>query len=147
MLLAVVGGLQTMADWLHASLFLTNFRPVPLTEHAVFECRVFRKVGCVCVCVWVLGGGGGEGRGPPGADGPGCRDRGWSWLAHFAFRTPPFLKTHFPFPPFNPQVDVGPNGMAEGDEPLVLDHTLLPAVDPHRDPEGITSLVAEVRGA
>ncbi|KAK9789408.1 hypothetical protein WJX73_009184 [Symbiochloris irregularis] len=38
---ATAGGLETLADWLHARLFMTNFRPVPLTEHAVFAGTVF----------------------------------------------------------------------------------------------------------
>ena len=40
---ATMGGLESLRGWLGARLFLTNFRPVPLTEHAVFAGRVFRK--------------------------------------------------------------------------------------------------------
>ena len=39
-----MGGLEALTTWLHCRLFLTNFRPVPLTEHAVFQGVVFRKV-------------------------------------------------------------------------------------------------------
>ena len=42
---ATAGGLDTLADWLDARLFLTNFRPVPLKEHAVFGSQVFELVG------------------------------------------------------------------------------------------------------
>lgn len=38
-----MGGLQNLADWLGARLFITNYRPVPLTEHVVFGDAVFRK--------------------------------------------------------------------------------------------------------
>lgn len=41
---ATMGGLETVCEWLHARLFLTNFRPVPLTEFAVFKGKVFQKV-------------------------------------------------------------------------------------------------------
>lgn len=44
---ATVGGLQTLADWLRARLFLTNFRPVPLKEHAVFGGTIFELVGTI----------------------------------------------------------------------------------------------------
>lgn len=40
---ATMSGLDSLSDWLGANLFLTNFRPVPLTEHAVFEGTVFAK--------------------------------------------------------------------------------------------------------
>ncbi len=33
-----------MRAWLRARLFLTNYRPVPLTEHAVFQGTVYEKV-------------------------------------------------------------------------------------------------------
>ena len=39
-----VGGLESLRAWLRAELFLTNFRPVPLTEHAVFRGKVYQKV-------------------------------------------------------------------------------------------------------
>jgi DNA polymerase theta len=63
---ATMSGLDSLSDWLGANLFLTNFRPVPLTEHAVFEGTVFAKaslqqlqqagtcakeVACSAVCV------------------------------------------------------------------------------------------------
>ena len=41
---ATMSGLDSLSAWLDAHLFLTNFRPVPLTEHAVFEGAVFAKV-------------------------------------------------------------------------------------------------------
>ena len=37
-------GLQQLRAWMRAELFLTNFRPVPLTEHAVFQGCVYVKV-------------------------------------------------------------------------------------------------------
>jgi hypothetical protein len=37
-------GLQELRSWMRAELFLTNFRPVPLTEHAVFKGCVYSKV-------------------------------------------------------------------------------------------------------
>ncbi|RMZ52974.1 hypothetical protein APUTEX25_001093, partial [Auxenochlorella protothecoides] len=40
---ATVGGLQTLSEWLQARMFLTNFRPVPLTEHVVFQGTVYMK--------------------------------------------------------------------------------------------------------
>ena len=39
-----MGGLEVLRDWLGARLFCTNYRPVPLTEYAVFERTVYRKV-------------------------------------------------------------------------------------------------------
>ncbi|KAG2489169.1 hypothetical protein HYH03_012395 [Edaphochlamys debaryana] len=42
---ATMAGLDDMCGWLGARLFMTNFRPVPLTEHAVFRGKVFRKLG------------------------------------------------------------------------------------------------------
>ena len=42
--LTAVGGLERLRAWLRAELFLTNFRPVPLTEHAVFRGRVYEKL-------------------------------------------------------------------------------------------------------
>ena len=51
---ATAGGLETLADWLRARLFLTNFRPVPLKEHAVFGGQVFELVGSlVTTCCWL----------------------------------------------------------------------------------------------
>jgi len=38
-----MSGLDSLSAWLDAHLFLTNFRPVPLTEHAVFQGTVFAK--------------------------------------------------------------------------------------------------------
>jgi hypothetical protein len=40
---ATMSGLDSLSSWLDAQLFLTNFRPVPLTEHAVFEGTVYAK--------------------------------------------------------------------------------------------------------
>ncbi len=37
-------GLEELRSWMQAELFLTNFRPVPLTEHAVFKGCVYSKV-------------------------------------------------------------------------------------------------------
>ena len=41
---ATAGGLDTLAAWLRARLFMTNFRPVPLVEHAVFAGTIFELV-------------------------------------------------------------------------------------------------------
>lgn len=41
---ATMGRLDALSKWLGCRLFLTNFRPVPLTEHAVFQGTVYRKV-------------------------------------------------------------------------------------------------------
>ncbi|GAX85126.1 hypothetical protein CEUSTIGMA_g12546.t1 [Chlamydomonas eustigma] len=40
---ATMGGLETMCAWLDARLFMTNYRPVLLTEHAVFQGKVYSK--------------------------------------------------------------------------------------------------------
>lgn len=51
-----VGGLEALRAWLRAELFLTNFRPVPLTEHAVFRGRVYEKIGpqaCPLLGSWI----------------------------------------------------------------------------------------------
>lgn len=40
---ATMAGLDSLSTWLNAHLFLTNFRPVPLTEYAVFEGTVYVK--------------------------------------------------------------------------------------------------------
>jgi DNA polymerase theta len=40
---ATMSGLDSLSSWLDAHLFLTNFRPVPLTEHAVFQGTVYAK--------------------------------------------------------------------------------------------------------
>ena len=48
---ATMAGLEAMGHWLNARLFLTNFRPVPLTEHAVFAGTVYKKVRLCCVLV------------------------------------------------------------------------------------------------
>jgi hypothetical protein len=40
---ATMAGLDSLSTWLRAHLFLTNFRPVPLSEHAVFGGTVFAK--------------------------------------------------------------------------------------------------------
>lgn len=42
-------GLERLAKWMRARLFITNFRPVPLTEHVVFQGVVYVKVGPICV--------------------------------------------------------------------------------------------------
>jgi replicative superfamily II helicase len=39
---ATMTGLDSLSAWLNAHLFLTNFRPVPLTEHAVFGGTVYK---------------------------------------------------------------------------------------------------------
>jgi replicative superfamily II helicase len=39
---ATMTGLDSLSAWLCAHLFLTNFRPVPLTEHAVFGGAVYK---------------------------------------------------------------------------------------------------------
>jgi superfamily II RNA helicase len=39
---ATMMGLDSLSSWLRAHLFLTNFRPVPLTEHAVFGGAVYK---------------------------------------------------------------------------------------------------------
>lgn len=39
-----MGGLEHLRAWLRAELFLTNFRPVPLSEHAVFRGKVYEKI-------------------------------------------------------------------------------------------------------
>ncbi len=36
-------GMDTLCTWLRAELFMTNFRPVPLTEHVVFQGVAYRK--------------------------------------------------------------------------------------------------------
>lgn len=41
---ATMGRLDAVCAWLRCRLFMTNFRPVPLAEHAVFQGTVFRKV-------------------------------------------------------------------------------------------------------
>ena len=40
-----VGGLPALSDWLAARLFVTNYRPTPLTEHVVVSQTVYQKVG------------------------------------------------------------------------------------------------------
>ena len=40
---ATMGGLESMGNWLDAHVFKTNFRPVVLSEHAVFNRRLFAK--------------------------------------------------------------------------------------------------------
>ncbi len=41
---ATMGGLDAMCSWLSARLFMTNFRPVVLSEYAVFAGKVFKKL-------------------------------------------------------------------------------------------------------
>ncbi|KAH7617243.1 putative Helicase and polymerase-containing protein TEBICHI [Nannochloris sp. 'desiccata'] len=41
---ATMGGLESLRKWLRARLFLTNYRPVPLTEYAVFNGTVYKKL-------------------------------------------------------------------------------------------------------
>ncbi|MEW5302206.1 MAG: hypothetical protein WDW36_005009 [Sanguina aurantia] len=41
---ATISGLDAMCAWLRARLFMTNFRPVPLVEHAVFQGCVYKKL-------------------------------------------------------------------------------------------------------
>lgn len=43
---AAVGGLEALRDWLGGRLFMTDYRPVPLAEHVVFEGKVYHKVRC-----------------------------------------------------------------------------------------------------
>ncbi len=38
---ATMSGLELLSNWLCAQLFMTNFRPVPLAEHAVFCGHVY----------------------------------------------------------------------------------------------------------
>lgn len=40
---ATMSGLDALSSWLDALLFMTNYRPVPLTEHAVFKGMVYVK--------------------------------------------------------------------------------------------------------
>ena len=61
-----MGGLEALRAWLRARLFLTNYRPVALQEHAVFQGAVYEKVRkkilrgefflvpFLSVCLWVL---------------------------------------------------------------------------------------------
>lgn len=42
---ATMSGLDSLSAWLGGHLFLTNFRPVPLSEHAVFGGTVYAKAG------------------------------------------------------------------------------------------------------
>jgi DNA polymerase theta len=51
---ATMAGLEVLATWLHAALFLTNYRPVPLTEHAVLQGQVFRLSGAPVAGAWVV---------------------------------------------------------------------------------------------
>lgn len=37
-------GLEQVAAWLQARLFITNYRPIPLTEHVVMQGVVYAKV-------------------------------------------------------------------------------------------------------
>lgn len=41
---ATMSRLEAMCSWLDARLFLTNYRPVPLREHAVFDGQVMKRV-------------------------------------------------------------------------------------------------------
>lgn len=41
--------MDTLCTWLRAELFMTNFRPVPLTEHVVFQGVAYRKACAVRV--------------------------------------------------------------------------------------------------
>ena len=40
----LLAGLEAMCQWLRARLFVTDFRPVPLQEYAVFGGQVHSKV-------------------------------------------------------------------------------------------------------
>ena len=46
---ATMGGLDALAAWLGARLFMTNWRPVPLREHVVIEGTVFALVRAVSI--------------------------------------------------------------------------------------------------
>lgn len=50
-----MGGLEALRSWLRAELFLTNFRPVPLTEHVVVRGKVYEKIGPQVSVVWLFG--------------------------------------------------------------------------------------------
>lgn len=65
---ATMSGLEALSAWLRSLLFMTNFRPVPLTEHAVFQGTVYVReaaaggacgagawAACVHTCVWGYG--------------------------------------------------------------------------------------------
>eukprot|EP00887_Chlorella_sp_A99_P004871 scaffold4.g4871.t1 len=41
---ATMGGLESLRRWLRAELFMTNYRPVPLSEHAVFRGKVYARL-------------------------------------------------------------------------------------------------------
>lgn len=43
--LSAYAGLEELRSWMRAELFLTNFRPIPLTEHAVFQGCIYSKAG------------------------------------------------------------------------------------------------------
>lgn len=47
---ATMGRMEALSSWLGCRLFMTNFRPVPLTEHAVFQGAVSRKVLSFALC-------------------------------------------------------------------------------------------------
>lgn len=42
-MLTAYAGLEELRSWMRAELFLTNFRPIPLTEHAVFQGCIYSK--------------------------------------------------------------------------------------------------------
>jgi DNA polymerase theta len=42
---ATVGNIRQLADWFHAKLFISDFRPIPLLEHVVIQDEVFDTEG------------------------------------------------------------------------------------------------------
>ena len=50
----MIGRLDELRAWLGCRSFTTDFRPVPLREHAVFQGTVFRNVTIPCLPSWVL---------------------------------------------------------------------------------------------
>ena len=44
---ATMGNLESIVDWLGARLFITNYRPIQLQEHVVFETEVYAVSHCL----------------------------------------------------------------------------------------------------
>lgn len=116
---STVGGLQTLSEWLQARMFLTNFRPVPLTEHVVFQGTVYMKV------IWI-----GEGRWHTSYSSPLHWHPGNIGGECSAFCVIFWVQVH---------------GNVDVDSPLVRLRTLDRRFDRRSDPDGIAALVAEVR--